>query len=320
MEIKHYRRIEWNDLPGIETPVLASAAIGCRFTGMFSRDAHRIGGLDEALEKYRFSQGRLYPPEDEREECRWLLKRVDEGEFALVFGMRYDMDHPMSPVLRWRTERHPEDMHPPMRGHLSPWPGGIPPEGRWIADPGLPWGLRRRIEACLEEGRRDEALHRGVPEKFWWGLLLQGYPRRGGGGEGGHDSAPVTVKHAIGRGGEDRVVSLDEPDPGFVKAGLFGPSPPRMSDKAFEANLCEWACQCKDAYGPDGTHQGCVDERVRAQYYDNTNHPRDDSPVWSEVSYYKEDAVMRTGGIFGGSTPVHEKYDMVESREYPGKP
>jgi hypothetical protein len=38
------------------------------------------------------------------------------------------------------------------------------------------------------------------------------------------------------------------------------------------------------------------------------------------VSYYKEDAVMRTGGIFGGSTPVHEKYDMVESREYPGKP
>jgi hypothetical protein len=76
------------------------------------------------------------------------------------------------------------------------------------------------------------------------------------------------------------------------------------------------ACQCKDAYGPDGTHQGCVDERVRAQYYDSTNHPRDDSPVWSEVSYYKEDSVMSRGGIFGGSTPVHEKYDMVESREH----
>jgi hypothetical protein len=215
--------------------VLASAAIGCRFTGTFSRDARRIRGLDEALEKYRSSQGRPYPPEDEREECRWLLESVGEGEFVLVFGMRHDMDRPMSPVLRWRTERCPEGMRPPMRGYLSPWPGGIPPDGRWIADPGLFWGLRCRIEACLEEGRRDKALHRGVPEKFWWSLLLQGYQRRGGGREGGHDSTPV--KRTVGRGGEDKVVSLDEPDPGFVKAGLFGPSPPRMSDKAFEAGL-----------------------------------------------------------------------------------
>jgi hypothetical protein len=72
--------------------------------------------------------------------------------------------------------------------------------------------------------------------------------------------------------------------------------------------------------GRNGTHQGCVDERVRAQYYDSTKHPRDDSPVWSEVSYYKKDDPMSVGGPFGRVKPVHKKYDMVESKDYPGKP
>jgi hypothetical protein len=42
--------------------------------------------------------------------------------------------------------------------------------------------------------------------------------------------------------------------------------------------------------------------------------------VWSEVSYYKDDSSMSVGGMFGGSKPAYEKYDMVESKNYPGKP
>ena len=317
VKIKHARHLTWDDLPGIEKPFLASLEIGCRFTGRTSRDAGRIQGLDAILGEYRRVSGRLRPPEDGGEECLWLIEQIGHGALVIVYGREYDMDRPMSPVLYWRTEKTPEGFPVPMRGYPCPWPDGVPPDGHWIANPGLPWSLRRRIEECLEQGRRDETRHRGVPEKYWWGLLLQGY--RTGGSAGGNDSAPV--KHAVGRGGGgDKIVSLDEPDPGFVKAGLFSPRPPRMSDKAFEANMCEWACECMNALGPGGTHQSCVDARIRAQYYDSTNHPKDDSPVWSEVSYYKDDSVMRTGGVFGGSTPVYEKNDMVESREYPGKP
>ena len=207
------------------------------------------------LQEYRFIHGHIAPPEDEREECFWLIEQIDAGDLVIVFGRKYGMDYPIGSVLYWSTEKVPWGFHVPMRGNPCPWPDGVPHDGHWIPDPGLPWLLRRRIEKCLEEGRRDPARHRGVPEKYWWNLLLQGYRVSDRAGRG--DSAPT--KRAMGRGGEDKVVSLDEPDPNFKKAGLFGPSPPQMRDKAVEANMCEWACQCKDTLGPGCTHQGCVD-------------------------------------------------------------
>ena len=82
--------------------------------------------MDEALRGFRFD--RLRPPEDWREERDWLLEQVMEGEFVLVYGRQYDTDHPMSPVLRWSTEKVPEGIRVPMRGYLSPWPDGIPPD------------------------------------------------------------------------------------------------------------------------------------------------------------------------------------------------
>jgi hypothetical protein len=130
---------------------------------------------------------------------------------------------------------------------------------------------------------------------------------------------------AYGTGGEDRVVdSLDAPDrSGFIKAGLFGASPPRMSARVFEANLCEWVCECVESRPPSlppldegGTHQGCVNQKIREQHYDSaTGHryPMDDSPVWSEVSFHKNDD-------WASSPPSHRRYDVVESRAYPGKP
>jgi uncharacterized Zn-binding protein involved in type VI secretion len=103
---------------------------------------------------------------------------------------------------------------------------------------------------------------------------------------------------------------------GFQKVGLFGASVPRMSDKVFEANMCEWACDCKDKYGKNGTHQGCVDEKIKSnpQYYDSNGHPKDNSPVWSEVSFYKNDDSPYN------NPPSYRKYDLLESENYPGKP
>jgi hypothetical protein len=68
-----------------------------------------------------------------------------------------------------------------------------------------------------------------------------------------------------------------------------------------------------------GTQQACVNRKIREQYYDSSNHPKDDSPVWAEVSYWKNDSMMLKPNTFS-SKPTHEKYDLVESQSYPGKP
>jgi len=125
---------------------------------------------------------------------------------------------------------------------------------------------------------------------------------------------------------EDKVVSLESfnnPESGeFVKASFFS-GPPKISDKAFEAQMCEWACMCKDKYGKNGTHQSCVDENIRAQFYDETNHPKDNSPVWSEASFRKSDSTeMKPSNLFNWDKlePLHSMYDLFESPKYPGKP
>jgi len=105
---------------------------------------------------------------------------------------------------------------------------------------------------------------------------------------------------------------------GFMKVGLSESSPQHMSDSEFEKTiLCTWGCYCQDKYGRNNTHQGCVDEHIKANpdYYDSAKHPLDDSPVWSEVSYYKEDSFSKDTGSL-----EHEQYDLVESNNYPGKP
>jgi len=114
---------------------------------------------------------------------------------------------------------------------------------------------------------------------------------------------------------------------GLIKAGFFGASPPRMSDKAFEANMCEWACGCLANRPPDlppkdkgGTDQSCVNKKIREQYYDSTNHPRDDSPVWSEVSFRKYDSTSGSISGLGVRKPDYRQYDLVMSENYPGKP
>jgi len=127
---------------------------------------------------------------------------------------------------------------------------------------------------------------------------------------------------------------VPEDSGGFVKVGLFGastPKPPRMSTKAFEANMCEWACDCQNNRPPDlpplgtgarGTHQYCVNQKIKSNpnYYHSHGHPRDDSPVWAEVSYRKYNSDHGVGGAFGTIKWDQEQYDLVESRSYPGKP
>ncbi|MDR1228854.1 MAG: hypothetical protein LBK55_07535 [Azoarcus sp.] len=309
MEIKHKDRITWNDLPGLESPFFARHKI--------SRDAFdtlsglpRIRGMDEALRRYHSLY--ILTPRDRNREIAWLIEHIERGEFALVFP---ENELPMHGLLRWRTEDNPQGYWMPRLGDRF----ALPEKGRWMADPDTPFLLRRPIEDCLAQARRNPAIARNLPEHEWWKWRWQ----RSGGSPGPEEQPDVEEAPKARRaytGGGDRVVSLQEPDPGFVKVGLFGPTPPRMSDKAFEANLCEWACECMGVYGPSGTHQSCVDQKIRQQYYDSTNHPRDNSPVWSEVSYHKYDSVSSNTDGFGMTRKDYEKYDLVESRAYPGKP
>jgi filamentous hemagglutinin len=175
VEIKYTHQLTWDDLPGIEKPFFAMTKIANPLTGIASEHIGQIQGLGAILSEHDFLSGRFRPPEDESEDCFWLMEQLENGLLVIVHGRKHARDRPFSPVLYWRTEKCPEGFPVPSGGYSCPWPDGVPPDGRWIPDPGLPWGLRRRIEECLEEGRRDETRHRGVPEKYWWGLLLQGY-------------------------------------------------------------------------------------------------------------------------------------------------
>ncbi|MDR0701574.1 MAG: hypothetical protein LBF61_04050, partial [Azoarcus sp.] len=234
MKIKPRHDIEWDELPRIETPFFARANIGCCFTGILSPRAYQVRGLEEAFRQCRYPFGGLYPypPEDSREDVFELLARIDDGAFVLVHDGEWE--YPMACVLRWQTKEYLDGFRIPHPHDRISW-RKMPLEGRWVADYTLPMMLRLAVERCLEKGRRDASLHRGLPERLWWNLWRQGC------GQSAPDSEadePAPVK----QGGGDRIVSLKDPEPGgFVKVGLFSPSPPRMSDKAFEANMCEWA-------------------------------------------------------------------------------
>jgi hypothetical protein len=185
MEIKRYNRIEWNDLPRIETPFLACVEVRDHFPA--SPWSLPIRGMDKALEEYRHS--RLTPVEDYRKECDWLVERVEDGQFVLILHDG-EWEHPLCSALRWRTKNNPDGFHIPNSNDRIAWLS-LPPEGHWIADFWLPMLLRSQIERCLEEGRHDASCHRGLPERLWWNLWQQGRGKGSGGqnGGGGRSSA-----------------------------------------------------------------------------------------------------------------------------------
>ncbi|MDR1462226.1 MAG: hypothetical protein LBI68_03700, partial [Azoarcus sp.] len=157
MKVIHRRNITWHDLPAIENPFFARNEVA------HSRDAllgaSRIWGVDEMLRENLSSC--LEPSEDYHHYgFGWLLESVDDGEAVLIHDSGWR--RPMRSVLCWSMENGAH--HIPGHGDI------LSVEGRWIADPDLPLLLRREIEKCLEQGRRDEALNRGLPEKSWWGL------------------------------------------------------------------------------------------------------------------------------------------------------
>jgi hypothetical protein len=133
--------------------------------------------------------------------------------------------------------------------------------------------------------------------------------------------------------GAEAARAAETPTEGWIMpAGLYGGSPPRIKDKAFEAELCSMACECVNNRPPDltplsegGTHQSCVDAQIRAKHYerpyrpdeDNPTaiYPRDNAPMWSEVSFYKRDVAPTSV-----DPHWHSEFDMVMSRSYPDKP
>lgn len=174
MEIKHITRLTWDDLPSMEIPFFARSAIERDYAAGTS-GFYRITGLGEALRDY----ARWYSPygsqTDSRDALKWLLDRVDNGEYVLV---RTDSSWtaPMDSVLRWSTEDN-------RKGHPVPRPGDKAIgdlEGCWMADPGLPTLMYLGINECLEKARRSDKLECRAPEPQWWGGLLDGRRWRGG--------------------------------------------------------------------------------------------------------------------------------------------
>ena len=146
MKIKHVNRIDWNDLPGVEAPFFAQAEIQRRGFDALSGSGW-IEGVHEALGDYTHWFACSGPQGDRRAALDWLMRQIDEGEFALIYTDS-DWMGPMNSALHWSTG-----------------------EERWMANPRLPSRLSMRITECLEEGRRNEMLHRGKEEREWWGRL-----------------------------------------------------------------------------------------------------------------------------------------------------
>ena len=299
VKIKHISRITWDDLPRIENPFYARNEIAWDHSVMVSFGVSWVSGLKGVLWEHVCRHSPYGPQVNSHEALAWLLNRVDDGEFVLIAdsGPTSLIKH----VLRWSTENNPGGSRVPLQSSAI----ADYTQGRWKADPNLPMLMRLRIDRCLKDARHGNH----EPEHLWWrGLLTSRLGRGGGSGDDAADDKPrmaAVAPKGILTASSTQGISGEE-----ARALAKKNTPPRMSKKAFEANMCEWACFC---YVPDKrghkTYQHCVDNVIRAQYYDETKHPRDNSPVWSEVNYYLSD-------VGNGKT----KWKMLESETYPGKP
>jgi hypothetical protein len=163
VEIKHITRLAWEDLPGVESPFFARDLIERDCAAAASFGFFRINGLDDALRDY----ARWHSPHglntESRDSLNWLLDRVESGEYVLIHDAHGATA--MGSVLHWSTDSD----------------GGG--EGYWSAAPGLPMLMRLEIDECLKKARRSDAPKCSGPERQWWGGLLDGR-NRGGGGKG----------------------------------------------------------------------------------------------------------------------------------------
>ncbi|MDR3086876.1 MAG: hypothetical protein LBU45_02860 [Azoarcus sp.] len=219
----------------------------------------------------------------------WLMAEIEQGSKVLMDPGPWG--HPFKPVIEWRGK--PEDA-----------------KGHWEASFGLPGALRYQVERCLQEARRDKTISGGVPEPLWWGNLAEKHYMRGRLPES-HDAptpAPTRPKRAYGYGGEDKVVSLSEPDPDGLRKVAGAPREWRecLSDEELDEQICQWACACLDEpVGADEkfkTYEQCLASKARDNYYDG-QYPRSDAQLWCEVPFDR------------GSD-----WDIIESRKNPGKP
>ena len=178
MKIKHISRLDWGDLPKVESPLFAHAEVERDRSAMALFGIPRISGLNDALREYSYG----YSPNGSQvaspEAFNWLLERVDAGEYVLV---NYGRTTPMKSVLRWSMENNQDGYRVPL--HIDKSIDYT--QGSWRADPDLPLRLRAQVDKRLEEAR-----HNGndEPEYLWWGGVLE--IERGGGG----DTKPGSAK------------------------------------------------------------------------------------------------------------------------------
>ena|GEM_PF-2690069 len=183
MEIKHISRLNWDDLPNVESPFFARATIEQDRSSTVSFGISGISGLNEALRGY----GNEYSPYgaqiNSHEAFEWLLDQVGDGEFVLTDS---SWTTPMKSVLRWSTEDNRNGYRVPLRsGKIADYT-----KGRWRVDPDLPMRLRSRIDECLEKARRSG---RG-PEHLWWGGVLESRFGGGGGDASGFKPPPEPAR------------------------------------------------------------------------------------------------------------------------------
>jgi hypothetical protein len=137
MEVKRYTDITWKDLPRIETPFFASSAVRHHFSGPLGNQ-WATAGAEQAFRDFQPISVGQQP--DRHRMLEWLVQRVERGEVVVVEN---DSNNPMRRVVQLQNKR-------------------------WTAAPALPIFLRQEIERCLEVGRQNKSLNRGLPEEEWW--------------------------------------------------------------------------------------------------------------------------------------------------------
>ncbi|MBI1907076.1 MAG: hypothetical protein HYS20_12715 [Rhodocyclales bacterium] len=172
MKVVHIRDIRWEDLPGVEDPIIARGRVESGFYNKYGY--HSVHNIDEVLR--HLDPGGYTQPRNHHT-LEQLLDSVAKGDVVLVHRSR----HPFRPVLRWQKTPHmpappgaatDDARHPDPSRHAAT-ARGIEP-GRWIVDPSTPSPLRRRIANLLERGRCDPHLNCGKPEVSWWDWIVGG--------------------------------------------------------------------------------------------------------------------------------------------------
>lgn len=78
---------------------------------------------------------------------------------------------------------------------------------------------------------------------------------------------------------------------------------PPISPSELEEELCEMACECRNA----AAFQRCVAEKITEKYYEN-GYPKPDAPVWREVSMSQQggtwQVIQNTAGTGPTSNPI----------------